>query len=269
MVFSEIQKAIDKFNFNDYFKEISEKYEIEKLSEQRRKQLKPLQSASLIAFVRLTSASNKKLAEAETKNVINRFQNKTSHLEEALEKSDDLTSKLEKVLDKVGVTGQAKFFESSYKEYKYASRWSLGFTIATALLLCWFAYLSISENYEFLKTDNVYDAIQLGLAKVLIFSTLVYLLTQFVKDYNNNRHNAVLNKHRDSALRSYRSLIEATEDEAARDVILKEAASCIFSIQPTGYSAPSSDAASGAKINLDIVAKPIIDNAAKAWNGKS
>lgn len=280
IVFSDIIEGFTQYDINEYFQGFSKKHQIEKLSERRRVLLQPIQYASLIAYSRLKFSANESKLNGDVdaavdslrkvKNELSTWQkDEKLKLQATQEEFDELKIQLENLADVVGVTRQAVFFENAAEEHEDASGWSLLFAIVTAFLLCALAVFSVAPDIEFLKTDNTYDAIQLGLAKVLIFSTLVYLLTQFVKDYNNNRHNAVLNKHRDSALRSYRSLVEATEDETARDVILKEAASCIFSIQPTGYSAPSSDAASGGKINLDIVAKPIIDNAAKALNGKS
>jgi len=72
------------------------------------------------------------------------------------------------------------------------------------------------------------------------------------RNYLANRHNAVINRHRQNALATYEALLKAAGQEANRDIVLTKAADCIFSAQPTGFG--KSDGADGGSLSLVNVA---------------
>jgi hypothetical protein len=102
--------------------------------------------------------------------------------------------------------------------------------------------------------DTRYERIEnaLGISKAIIFSVLVYSLLASIRNYNANRHNAVVNKHRSNALSTYTTLAEAVRDIDKRDIILTKAAECIFDPQPTGFTKEgSSEPSSPAMMNFN------------------
>ncbi len=65
-----------------------------------------------------------------------------------------------------------------------------------------------------------------------IFVVMAYMLLLFARNFLAHKHNAIVNKHRQNALLTFKALVDAAGGEERRDVILTYAAACIFS--PTG-----------------------------------
>ncbi|WP_319826291.1 hypothetical protein [Thalassovita sp.] len=86
-----------------------------------------------------------------------------------------------------------------------------------------------------IKPENNLEAAQLIVSKVLLFGVVAYMLSLSAKNYLSHRHNEVVNRHRQNALMTYRSLVEAGSTQEARDIILQQAASAIYQQQDTGY----------------------------------
>lgn len=135
------------------------------------------------------------------------------------------------------VKHQARYFkkESVYHE-KRALHW---FCATCVFAFCAGAFLIFTPFLVYLipslHIGNAYDAIQLGLSKTLILAVLTYMLILCSKNFMSHKHNAIVNKHRQNALETYRSLADAASPEQ-RDIVLSHAASCIFSPQETGYT---------------------------------
>ena len=53
---------------------------------------------------------------------------------------------------------------------------------------------------------------------------MLYLAT---KNYLAHKHNAVINKHRQNALMTYKALVDAAKDATNKEVILMHASACI------------------------------------------
>jgi hypothetical protein len=84
--------------------------------------------------------------------------------------------------------------------------------------------------------QNTYEAVQLSISKSLIFAVIAYLLILCGRNFLSHKHNAIVNKHRQNALLTFKALVDAAGSEQNRDIVLTHAASCIFSPQETGYT---------------------------------
>jgi hypothetical protein len=49
-------------------------------------------------------------------------------------------------------------------------------------------------------------------------------------------HNGIVNRHRQNALLTFKAMTEAGASPAARDIVLGQAAACIYAPQETGYT---------------------------------
>ena len=83
---------------------------------------------------------------------------------------------------------------------------------------------------------DIRHEIQLIVGKVLLFAVLSSGAFLSARNFLSHTHNAIVNKHRQNALVTFKALVDASEDEANRDVILTHASACIFSPQNTGYT---------------------------------
>lgn len=154
------------------------------------------------------------------------------HRKDAQQILDDIRT----VAAEQGVSQQAAFFKDEAEVHaKQAEDW-LKQTKRLTILVAIYAVLTLFiHKVPWLAPTSSYEAIQLAVSKVLIFTAMAYFLVLSAKNFIAHRHNAIVNKHRQNALVTYRALVDAAGDGANRDIVLTKAAECIFGSQPTGF----------------------------------
>jgi len=135
-----------------------------------------------------------------------------------------------------GVSPQAKHFNTAAVDYQNASQKWLVTTIILTLILVLYAISTLFLHKWLDLSSCKYEHIQLSVSKFLIFATISSMLFLSAKNYLANRHNAVVNRHRQNALATFQTLVEAAILKENRDVVLSKAADCIFTAQPTAFS---------------------------------
>jgi hypothetical protein len=154
--------------------------------------------------------------------------------DEYLRKLDETLESAERAAAKVGVTKHAHLFQNEaqthYEKAKFWLKWTiivLGAIAATALTLMFIFPRSGSDNHEI---------IQYSIAKIVVLSTLFYGLSICNKNYKAHKHNETLNKHRQNALSTFETFVNAAgNDDQTKNAVLLEATRTIFSSQQTGY----------------------------------
>ena len=166
---------------------------------------------------------------------------------------------IRRVAAEEGVTKQAAHFNAEFEHHKTeANRWQ-GYAVKLAIGLGIFAVISLFiHKVPFLKPETMYDAVQLSISKILIFSVMAYMLFLSAKNFLNHKHNAIVNKHRQNALLTHSALVEASGDEGVRDAVLLQAASCIFSPQSTGYTTGGENDSANQKSMVEILSRPVV-----------
>jgi hypothetical protein len=186
----------------------------------------------------------------------------TKELEQQKVDANSALEEIRNVAAEQGVTQQAIYFKDEADlNHTNAEEWRTK-TIRVAWLLGIFACLSLFiHKIPFLTPTNTYDTVQLSISKILIFTVISYVLFLSAKNFLSHRHNAIVNRHRQNALMTYKSLVEASGDnQQASDAVLIHAAACIYSPQPTGYSSSRSES-QGSKSIIELMTKPISSNA--------
>ena len=173
--------------------------------------------------------------------------------------ADEVLAEIRSVAAEQGVSQKAVYFkDEAERQELLASSW-LKKTYWYASGLVSFAILSVFiHKVEWLRPNDVAEMLQLISSKVLIFTVLAYLLILAARNYANYKHNAVVNRHRQNALLTFRKLVEASNDKGAEDIVLAHAASCIFSPQITGFTQGKSDLLNGSKSILEMVTRSSI-----------
>lgn len=83
---------------------------------------------------------------------------------------------------------------------------------------------------------NEAATIQRLITKIVIASILYYAAIWSTKNYKTHRHLAVVNLHRQSALKTFEAFVKASaSDEQTKNAVLLEATRCIFAPSNTGY----------------------------------
>ncbi len=200
-------------------------------------------------------ASDTSVLETQARATIQAIEDKSKDFIKQLETntgaSNIAIAAIRSVASEQGVSQQAIYFkDESESQDGLAKEW-LKKTYIFASVVAAFAVLSIFiHKIPFLKPDGAIESLQLVTSKILIFATLGYLLILAAKNYNTHKHNAIVNKHRQNALLTYRALVAAADGGGTEDIVLAHAASCIFSPQETGFSQNRGDGASKSVLEL-------------------
>jgi hypothetical protein len=180
----------------------------------------------------------------------------TKQLVAAKEDADAALAAIRSVASEQGVSQQAIYFRQEATDQEVLAETWLKYTYWFAGAVGAFAIFSLFlHKFEWIKPTDTAEAVQLMSSKFLIFAVLAYLLLMAAKNYSTHKHNAVVNRHRQNALLTYRALVEATAGQGTEDIVLAHAASCIFSPQETGFTQGKGDQSSGSKSVLELMTK--------------
>jgi hypothetical protein len=159
-----------------------------------------------------------------------------------------------------GVSQQAVYFRDQASHHDAAAEKDAVRIVGLGVLLVAYAAgMMVVHQIDWLAPRpglETFDAVQLALSKFLGFGVLSFMLGVATKSFFSHRHNAVVNRHRHNALLTYRKLVEAGGDQANKDIVLSQAAHCIFAPQGTGYSSQSAQMdAPGTRAIVEMVSK--------------
>lgn len=206
---------------------------------------------------RITDTS---LLETQARATIQGIQDQAAKLTDQLTKAksdaDTALAAIRAVASEQGVSQQAIYFkDEAQSQETLADKW-LTYTYRFAGALGAFAILSLFlHKIEWIKPASNAEMFQLVTSKVLIFTVLGYMLILAARNYTTHKHNAVVNRHRQNALLTYRALVTAAEDTGTQDIVLAHAASCIFSPQDTGFAHGKTESGTGSKSVLELLTK--------------
>lgn len=77
--------------------------------------------------------------------------------------------------------------------------------------------------------------IQRIITKIIVISIFYYAALWSSRNYRSHRHLSVVNKHRQSALSTFETFVNAAADQQTKNAVLLEATHCIFSPAVSGY----------------------------------
>lgn len=173
----------------------------------------------------------------------------------------NLLDSIREVAAEKGVTQQAIYFkEAAETNLTEAGEWQKKI-IWSSVILGVYAVASIFlHKIPILDPQDNFETVQLAVSKILIFSVLSFLLYLCSKNFLSQKHNAIVNHHRQNALLTYNALVEASgNNKQASDAVLIHAAACIYAPQSTGYASSGMDNSS-AKSVIELMSKPLSSN---------
>ena len=201
------------------------------------------------------------LIETQARGMIKSIKDQAEDLTKSLAKSkgeaDTALIAIRNAAAEQGVSQQAIYFRTEADDHeKLASKW-LTRTYIFAACVGAYAVLSIFiYKWDWIKPEGNAELAQLISSKLLLFAVLAYLLILSARNYANYKHNAVINRHRQNALLTYRALSEAAGDKGTENIVLANAAACIFAPQDTGFtSSKGGDIPTGSKSVLELMTK--------------
>lgn len=159
-------------------------------------------------------------------------------INEMQSQAQDVTTEVRKLAAEAGVATQATYFDEQATSHATAAdKWQKQ-TYNMAWALGGFAALTWALGYILPTPSNAYQAVQLAVSKVLIFSTIAFILFLSARTLMAHRHNEVVNRHRNNALKTFNALADAATSEQTREVVLTHASACIYGPQESGFTKP-------------------------------
>jgi hypothetical protein len=180
----------------------------------------------------------------------------TAQLNISKNEADSALSAIRAVAAEHGVSQQASYFKQEVEDQENLAKTWLTYTLYSAVAIGAFAILSLFlHKFDWIKPQTNAEMFQLISSKFLIFAVLGFLLLMAARNYATHKHNAVVNRHRQNALLTYRALVEASTENGTQDIVLAHAASCIFSPQDTGFSNGKNDSSTSSKSVLELMTR--------------
>ncbi|MBN1545712.1 MAG: hypothetical protein JW902_03540 [Syntrophaceae bacterium] len=182
----------------------------------------------------------------------------TVQLKTYLDSAKKILEEIRKVAEEQGVTQQAIYFQKSADNHEFQADIWRKYTVRVAIGLTCYALLSILfHKISWLDPSNTYQAIQIGISKILVFTVISYMLYICAKNFISHKHNAIVDRHRQNALMTYKALVEAAGDTPNREIVLVQAAACIFGPQGTGYTSDSVPQPPSAQSVVEFLCRPL------------
>lgn len=179
-------------------------------------------------------------------------------LEDSRNEAQRILEEVRKTAAETGVSQQAVYFRDAADDHDSKAdawrkktstlAWGLGVFAAASFFI---------HKLPVLAPSSTYDTVQIAVSKLLIFAVISYMLYLSARNFLSHKHNAIVNRHRQHALLTYKALVDAAGESATTDIVLTHAAACIFSPQPTGYSGDDKGQAPSARSVVELMGGPI------------
>ena len=172
-------------------------------------------------------------------------------------KSENLRKEIEKIRKTASITGQATHFNDDIEDCKELSKRWLRFTLvaggafilATLLIIFYPKLFILDEGTETLK------ALHFVFSRAAIYGVIGVFFFFCVRNYQANRHNLLVSRHRKHGLTTYETLmLQLGDDSEGKAVILARAAECIYGFQPTGFTKEGKEGG-GSLVNVNAPLK--------------
>ncbi len=160
-----------------------------------------------------------------------------AHMAEQKTAVDGIIQAARDAAAKIGVAKFATKFEDTAKEHEeFSTKWLItaAFSgLVTLVTTAWLVYLGPIWPLDKLPADTSvlpYVVTTLAFVSVLSLATLWSW-----RNYKSHRHLGIVNRHRQDALSTFETFVEASADDATKDAVLLEETKCIFTPGVSGY----------------------------------
>lgn len=159
-----------------------------------------------------------------------------SSIQRTRDECETIANNLRKYSVDTIISKQSEHFAREATEHqKYAQLWLYG-VVASALLVTAIAIYASINPPSALIHNSLPLTIFAYVPRFLTLSISFYALSLCARNYRTSRHNYIVNKHRSIALSTFDVFASSATESKVKDAILAQAASTIFSPQPSGYS---------------------------------
>jgi len=170
---------------------------------------------------------------------------------------NEILSQVKDISALKGVTLESENLSISSQKYDdNAKNWFWGSIIMGFVTFLVAIVSSFSYKIPFIAPSNNIETAQIISGKIIILGILSYGLLTCIRNYTAQTHNAVVNRHRQNSLQTYRAFVDAASTNVTRDIVLTHAAAAVFSHQDTGYV--KNQDTSGAHSIIEMIPKSLV-----------
>lgn len=174
---------------------------------------------------------------AAVQSVTDQTENLMAEIDTQKEEAGRILEQVRKTAAERGVSQEAFYFKGEADNHADEARvWRNGTIIMSLMVGIYGVSTLFLHKIPFLSPSNTYETIQLMAGKLIVFFVLAYMLSICAKSFLSNRHNEIVNRHRQNALMTYKSLVDAGGTSEARDAILNHAAASVYHLHDTGFT---------------------------------
>jgi hypothetical protein len=162
-------------------------------------------------------------------------------IKRAEKEAKDVVIGIRQAAMEAGVSQQALYFKELADGYSAnADLWlhrSMVFG-GVLVVLALFFLISAYTSWPLVTTE---DLLRVTIAKVFVLFAISYGLVVSYRQYAAAKHNETVSRHRETALKTYKAIVEASGSEEGRDIILTHASESIFKLHSSGYVKSDAD----------------------------
>lgn len=141
-----------------------------------------------------------------------------------------------KVAAEAGVKQHAVYFKDEADRHAAARKTWLKVTVILGAMLLVAGVGTVAFYMFNRETLGTGQAIQLGVAKLILFGALYFAVVWASRIYRAESHNFVVNRHRQNALGTFEAFAKAAGDDQTKNAVLLQATQCIFQHQVSGFA---------------------------------
>ncbi len=143
-------------------------------------------------------------------------------------------------VSELGASKEAETFHSAANRYDaLAKRWLLG-SVCSALVTIVVGILVVVV-WNSVSESGTAAVVQAVLGRTAVLAVLSFATVTAVRMYRSNAHLAVVNRHREDALKTFRTFVEGTDAADTKNLILLAAAHAAFGQTATGLIGEKAD----------------------------
>jgi hypothetical protein len=209
---------------------------------------------ALYPIISYYSAKNSNVGrmKSETELVLIDMKKELLKIQSIKDEANSALATVQNVAQEAGVSQHAEIFYEEAKSHETdANHWLIATGGVTAITVCICAYFFYQSVYSS-KVLSGEQTIQAAVAKVALLSVLFTATVWVGRIYRSHRHNAIVNRHRSNALRTFEAFAKATSDDSTKNAVLIKATECIFAPQQTGYTSHEPETGGAAQV-VEIV----------------
>src|SRR5712692_4026139 len=181
----------------------------------------------------------KELGDSELTDSEEVIKRASKRAQETLREIEGISAKAKEAASIVGVAQHASYFMDEVADHRRVSfLWLIStafFGAAAAGYSLWSFHLGTIFSAE--GSVAWWPHVTYLTSRLIVLSVIFFGIGWSAKNYRAHKHNEIVNRHRQNALRTFETFAVATSDAATKDAVLLAATKSIFEAQSSGYLA--------------------------------